>query len=66
MSSHGETAARSALRGDTDPAFCGYPACDHHADSHNYEERASAPHVPCVECPDGLCVRPARPAAPSA
>lgn len=39
---------------DAMAAYCGY--CDHHADSHRYGE-GTPPNVPCVECPDGVCVR---------
>jgi len=35
--------------------FCGYPACCHHMDSHDYE--ATGAVVPCTECPGGVCVR---------
>lgn len=49
--------------------FCGYLACRHHMDSHDYGApgeqdavpyRARAiggPDVPCTECPGGVCVR---------
>jgi hypothetical protein len=36
--------------------FCGFDNCRHHMDSHDYETPPGK-DVPCVECPDGRCVR---------
>jgi hypothetical protein len=36
--------------------FCGYDDCRHHMDSHDYRPDAG-PDVPCIECPDGMCLR---------
>ncbi len=38
-----------------DDEFCGYNACRHHMDSHDYKAPGAA--VPCAECPDGVCAR---------
>lgn len=40
-----------------DEEFCGYNACRHHMDSHDYEAERADKNVPCTECPEGLCVR---------
>lgn len=36
-------------------AFCGF--CDHHMDRHTYGQDE---HVPCEQCPGGLCPREPR------
>jgi hypothetical protein len=49
------TTSSGQRRSDRDPAYCAY--CDHHADGHDYADVSRRPHVPCVNCPGGICDR---------
>lgn len=52
------TFIRTNLLDPDDPAACGW--CVHHADSHTYDTNADSIHVPCQDCPGGVCDRTPR------